>query len=192
MKLDGTVQAQLSALVAEEGLELLATEVVGSGPKTILRLVVDGPDGVNLDQCATVSRQASAILDVDDPIHHRYTLEVSSPGLDRKLYRPEDFQKFVARYMTIPELWNVIFVQGEASGPQVKYCIVSRRYHPNVLKERIKTVICATLEKIIREHLTVTASLNRMDKYRFNFACENQFSTNQPVIKRFFTEAVPG
>ena len=101
MKLDDTVQAQLSALVADEGLELLATEVVGSGPKTILRLVVDGPDGVNLDQCATVSRQASAILDVDDPIHHRYTLEVSSPGLDRKLYRPEDFEKFVGERIKV-------------------------------------------------------------------------------------------
>jgi len=79
MKLDQTVQEQLAALVADEGLELLATEVVGSGPKAILRLTVDGPDGVNLDQCASVSRQASALLDVTDPIHHRYTLEVSSP-----------------------------------------------------------------------------------------------------------------
>ena len=101
MKLDDRVQAQLSALVADEGLELLATEVVGSGPKTILRLVVDGPDGVNLDQCATVSRQASAMLDVDDPIHHHYTLEVSSPGLDRKLYRPDDFEKFVGERIKV-------------------------------------------------------------------------------------------
>jgi ribosome maturation factor RimP len=101
MKLDDTVQEQLTAMVAEEGLELLATEVVGSGPQTILRLVVDGPDGVSLDKCATVSRQASAMLDVEDPIHHHYTLEVSSPGLDRKLYRIEDYERYVGHRVKI-------------------------------------------------------------------------------------------
>lgn len=97
MKLDQAIQDQLAAMVAAEGLELLATEVVGSGPKTVLRLVVDGPEGVDLDRCATVSRQASAMLDVEDPIHHRYVLEVSSPGLDRKLYRPLDYERFAGR-----------------------------------------------------------------------------------------------
>jgi ribosome maturation factor RimP len=101
MKIDQAVQDQLSAMVADEGLELLATEVVGSGPKTILRLVVDGPDGVGLDQCASVSRQASAILDVEDPIQHRYTLEVSSPGLDRKLYGASDFERYSGRRIKI-------------------------------------------------------------------------------------------
>ena len=101
MKLEDTVQEQLAAMVADEGLELLATEVVGSGPQTILRLVVDGPDGVNLDKCASVSRQASAMLDVTDPIHHHYTLEVSSPGLDRKFYRDEDYQQYIGHRIKI-------------------------------------------------------------------------------------------
>jgi len=101
MKLEDTVQEQLTAMVADEGLELLATEVVGSGPQTILRLVVDGPDGVGLDKCASVSRQASAMLDVEDPIRHHYTLEVSSPGLDRKLYSIEDFEQYVGHRVRI-------------------------------------------------------------------------------------------
>jgi ribosome maturation factor RimP len=101
MKLDPTLQNQLAALVADEGLELLATEVAGSGSKTVLRLVVDGPEGVGLDQCASVSRQASAILDVEDPISHTYTLEVSSPGLDRKLYNREDYGRFSGRRVRI-------------------------------------------------------------------------------------------
>ena len=101
MKLDPTVQNQLAALVADEGLELLATEVAGNGPKTVLRLVVDGPNGVNLDQCASVSRQASAMLDVEDPIRHSYTLEVTSPGLDRKLYRREDYARYVGRRVRV-------------------------------------------------------------------------------------------
>lgn len=101
MKLEKSVQDQLAAIAADEGLELVATEVVGSGPKTVLRLVVDGPDGVSLDQCASVSRQASVMLDVEDPIRHHYTLEVSSPGLDRKLYREDDFDRFVGHRIKI-------------------------------------------------------------------------------------------
>ena len=94
MKLSSTMQEQLAALAADEGLELVSTEVVGGGPKTVLRLIVDGPDGVGLDQCASVSRQASAMLDVEDPFSHSYTLEVSSPGLDRKLLSVEDYRRF--------------------------------------------------------------------------------------------------
>lgn len=101
MKIDQAVQNQLAAVAADEGLELLAAEVVGSGPKTILRLVVDGPDGASLEKCASVSRQASAILDVEDPIENQYTLEVSSPGLERKLYTTADFERFAGRRVKI-------------------------------------------------------------------------------------------
>jgi ribosome maturation factor RimP len=119
MKLEKDVQDQLAAIVADEGLELVATEVVGSGPKTILRLVVDGPEGVNLDQCASVSRQASVMLDVEDPIRHHYTLEVSSPGLDRKLYRDNDFERFVGHRVMIrmaPSYREYRTVRGELLG----------------------------------------------------------------------------
>lgn len=97
MKLDQDIVDQIAAIAVDEGLELLATETVGSGPNAVLRLVVDGADGVTLDQCSAVSRQASALLDVDDPIRHAYTLEVSSPGLDRKLYSAEDFSRFAGK-----------------------------------------------------------------------------------------------
>ena len=119
MKLDQAVQDQLAAIVADEGLELIATEVVGSGPKTVLRLVVDGPDGVNLDQCALVSRQASVLLDVEDPFRHRYTLEVSSPGLDRKLYGNNDYDRYVGRRVKIrmaPSFRDHRLVVGELMG----------------------------------------------------------------------------
>ena len=119
MKLEQTVEKQLGALVADEGLELLATEFVGSGPKTILRLIVDGPDGVNLDTCASISRQASALLDVEDPVSHRYTLEVSSPGLDRRLYVLDDYQKHVGSRVKIrmqPSFRDHRTVLGEVLG----------------------------------------------------------------------------
>jgi ribosome maturation factor RimP len=119
MKLDRVLQDQLAAIVADEGLELLATEVVGSGPKTVLRLVVDSPEGISLEDCATVSRQASAMLDVEDPIHHHYTLEVTSPGLDRKFYSLDDYDRFVGRRIKVrmtPEHREHRVVIGELLG----------------------------------------------------------------------------
>jgi ribosome maturation factor RimP len=119
MKLEPEVQDQLAAIVADEGLELVATEIAGSGPKTILRLVVDGPNGVNLDQCASISRQASVTLDVEDPIRHHYTLEVSSPGLDRKLYRDDDYERYVGHRVKIrmaPSFRDYRTIAGELLG----------------------------------------------------------------------------
>ncbi len=101
MKLEQKIVDQIAAIAADERLELLATEVVGHGPKAVLRLIVDGPDGVTLDQCSAISRQTSALLDVEDPIVHAYTLEVSSPGLDRKLYSPAEYTRFTGQRVKI-------------------------------------------------------------------------------------------
>lgn len=101
MTLNPTLTEQLQRLIESEGLELVATEMAGTGPKSVLRLVVDGPDGVDLDQCAAISREASVILDVEDPVAHTYTLEVTSPGLDRKLYSPQDYDRFSGRQVAV-------------------------------------------------------------------------------------------
>jgi ribosome maturation factor RimP len=101
VKLEQSTIDELAAIAADEGLDLLATEMIGSGPKAVLRLVVDSANGVTLDQCSAVSRQASAMLDVADPIRHSYTLEVSSPGLDRKLYSTDDYARFSGRRITV-------------------------------------------------------------------------------------------
>ena len=127
MKLDATLEKEIGELVADEGLALLSTELVGSGATAILRLVVDGPEGVTLDQCAAVSRQASAILDVEDPISHKYTLEVSSPGLDRKLYARDDYDRFSGRRVKIrmePTYRTHRMVVGELIGIEGESVIV--------------------------------------------------------------------
>ena len=119
MKLDRETTEQIAAIAADEGLELLATEVVGSGPKSVLRLIVDSPDGVTLDQCSAVSRQTSAFLDVEDPITHAFTLEVSSPGLDRKLYSADDYTRFSGERVTVrmrPSYRELRVVTGELGG----------------------------------------------------------------------------
>lgn len=75
------------------GIEVVEVEFVGSG-RSILRVYLDKPGGITLDDCADVSRELSAVLDVEDFIPGSYLLEVSSPGLDRPLRKPSDFERF--------------------------------------------------------------------------------------------------
>jgi len=85
---------ELEAVAAASGCELLAAELKGG----VMRLILDRPEGgVTLADCEHVSRQASALLDVLDFGSGRYVLEVSSPGLDRQLYRPQDYDRFAGR-----------------------------------------------------------------------------------------------
>ncbi len=99
-------------LAAQEGLELVDVEIGGGGGRQTLRLYVDKPGGVSLDDCTAVSRAVSTALDVEDPIQGAYDLEVSSPGLDRPLRTPEHFQKFlgskvrVKTFGPVPECEN--------------------------------------------------------------------------------------
>lgn len=119
MKLDSRIEQELAAIAGGEGLELLAVEITGSGPRTVVRLVVDSSNGIDLDHCAAVSRQASAMLDVEDPIAHHYTLEVSSPGLDRKLYSGADYGRFAGRRVKVrmqPSFRDHRVVVGELLG----------------------------------------------------------------------------
>ncbi len=98
-------EAELHALLEPGakalGFELVMLELVGSGPNTVLRVFVDNPRGVTVEDCADVSHQLSAILDVEDPIVGHYTLEVSSPGLDRPLVKREHFEKVIGQKIKV-------------------------------------------------------------------------------------------
>lgn len=74
--------------------EVAWVDYVLEGRSWVLRVVIDSEDGVNVDDCARVSRQLSTLLDVEDFIPHTYNLEVSSPGLDRPLRSAEDYRRF--------------------------------------------------------------------------------------------------
>jgi ribosome maturation factor RimP len=94
-RLDQELTARLERLATSEGVELVAVEVMGTARKPIVRLVLDREaSGVSLADCETVSRQASVLLDAYDPFPGSFTLEVTSPGLDRKLYRDNDYVRF--------------------------------------------------------------------------------------------------
>ena len=78
----------------DHGLELVHAEVAGPEGKPIVRLFIDKPGGVTHDDCSKVSHQMSTVLDVEDFIHSAYVLEVSSPGLERGLYKQADYERF--------------------------------------------------------------------------------------------------
>lgn len=77
------------------GCQLWGMEFLGQGRHSLLRIYLDKPGGVNIEDCAEVSRQLSAVLDVEDPISTEYTLEVSSPGLDRMLFTLDQYRDYV-------------------------------------------------------------------------------------------------
>jgi ribosome maturation factor RimP len=94
---------EIAAIAEERGCRLLEVESAGAGRFTVLRLVLEKPDGgaVTVEDCEGVSREASAVLDAADEITHRYTLEVSSAGLDRKLYTLDDAVRFVGQRVRV-------------------------------------------------------------------------------------------
>lgn len=83
------------------GFELLGCEYLSQGRYSRLRIYVDSDRGVSVDDCARVSEQVSAILDVEDPMAGEYTLEVSSPGLDRPLFILEHYKRFVGQQIKL-------------------------------------------------------------------------------------------
>jgi ribosome maturation factor RimP len=88
------VQELAERVAIDHGLELVHTEVAGPENKPIVRIFIDKPHGVTHEDCSEVSTHLGTILDVEDFIHAAYTLEVSSPGLERGLYKPADFERF--------------------------------------------------------------------------------------------------
>jgi ribosome maturation factor RimP len=92
------IVALLSPTVTSLGMELLGVEYAASGGSALLRLYIDVEGRqVTVDDCETVSREVSAVLDVEDPIASNYTLEVSSPGIDRPLFTLAHFARFAGQ-----------------------------------------------------------------------------------------------
>lgn len=90
------IQALLEPAIAGLGYEFVGLELI-RGRGQLLRIYIDREGGVGLDDCEYVSREVGALLDVHDPIKGAYTLEVSSPGLDRPLFTPDHFERFAGR-----------------------------------------------------------------------------------------------
>ena len=81
----------------DHGVELVHVEMAGPDGHPIVRVFIDKPGGVTHDDCSDLSHHLGTVLDVEDFIHSAYTLEVSSPGLERGLYKPTDYERFAGR-----------------------------------------------------------------------------------------------
>ena len=92
--IENRVREIAERVAIDHGLELVHAEVAGPEGKPILRVFIDKPDGVTHEDCSAVSLHIGTILDVEDFIHSPYTLEVSSPGLERGLYKRQDYERF--------------------------------------------------------------------------------------------------
>lgn len=95
------LQALLAPVVEALGYECWGLEYISQGRHSLLRVYIDRPEGILIDDCEVVSRQVSGILDVEDPISGEYTLEVSSPGMDRPLFTLDQFARYVGEQVKI-------------------------------------------------------------------------------------------
>jgi ribosome maturation factor RimP len=95
------VQEIAERVALDHGLELVHAEVAGPEGKPIIRVFIDKPEGVTHEDCSAMSHHMGTILDVEDFIHSAYNLEVSSPGLERGLYKREDYERFAGQMAKI-------------------------------------------------------------------------------------------
>jgi ribosome maturation factor RimP len=95
------IQNIIEPIVSTLGYELVGIEYLSQGRRSLLRIYIDHSNGINLDDCERVSHQVSGTLDVEDVIRGQYTLEVSSPGMDRPLFTREQFVRFSGSEVSI-------------------------------------------------------------------------------------------
>jgi ribosome maturation factor RimP len=96
-----SVRRVAAPIVRAFELELVDVEWVGQGPRSVVRVFIDKPGGVNLDDCEHVHVSLGHALDVADPIPHAYRLEVSSPGLDRPLKHTDDYRRSIGKLVVL-------------------------------------------------------------------------------------------
>jgi ribosome maturation factor RimP len=95
--LEASITTLAEQVAASLGMEVIRAEIKGGGGRSIVRVFIDQPGGISLNDCERFSRQFSVLLDVEDWIPFSYMLEVSSPGLDRPLVKEADFRRFAGK-----------------------------------------------------------------------------------------------
>ena len=101
MRKNALLESLLEPVVTGMEYEFVGLEYLPQGKHSILRIYIDKPEGITVDDCSLVSHQLSAVLDVEDPIKGEYSLEVSSPGLDRPLFNSRQFEQFAGQQCAV-------------------------------------------------------------------------------------------
>ncbi|EDN66132.1 Protein of unknown function DUF150 [Beggiatoa sp. PS] len=141
--LDNQLQQLLAPIIIGLGYELVGVERLSS---TLLRVYIDHPKGINLSDCERVSYQVSGVLDVQNPIKGRYTLEVSSPGWDRPLFTLEHFKRFVGHKVKVS-------LRQPKEGQRHFTGLLQAIEDRNVIVVADETEYCLPYEKIDKAHL---------------------------------------
>ena len=95
------LQTLLTPIIESLGYQCWGIEFISQGKHSLLRVFIDHANGIGVEACEEVSKQVSAIMDVEDPIPYEYTLEVSSPGMDRPLFTLEQYEQFIGELVKI-------------------------------------------------------------------------------------------
>ncbi|MHB8205086.1 MAG: ribosome maturation factor RimP [Desulfomonilaceae bacterium] len=134
-KLLSDLWTMIEPVLEPDGIELVEVEYLLLGGSWTLRLYIDTPNGVTIDDCAMVSRQIGALLDMENPIDHRYNLEVSSPGINRVIRKLQDFERFSGRQARI----------------KTTHKIDGRKNFSGMLKGTLNTTVLMELENRVVE-----------------------------------------
>lgn len=143
------VRQLVEPLVAREGMELVDVEYLREGGRWVLRLFIDKPGGVSLDDCQDLSRQVDKLLDVEDFIETHYSLEVSSPGIERPLRTPAHYERFAGRLAEVKTFAPI----GDPPRKNFKGRIVAVTGDQVVTLEADDQRFEIPLEKIAKAHL---------------------------------------
>ena len=155
----------LGPVLARDGYELVEVEWVRGGGRFTLRVFIDRPGGVNIDDCQLVSRTIEPILDVEDFIEPAYDLEVSSPGLDRPLRTPEHFARYAGQRVHV-KAYGPVAGSAEGSPPRKNWTGTLRGFQEGaVLVDDDGTLHRIPHEQIAKANLEydVEADLRRKD-----------------------------
>lgn len=145
------VQDVISPILWALGLELVEVVCVGQGPRSVVRVLIDKPGGVTVTDCEQAHKALGPALDVADPFPHAYTLEVSSPGLDRPFKRLQDYQRAIGKEVSL-KLRQPLNGQGrvigrlaEADERAVSLIIPAGRDQPQTLRVKREEIAEARL-----------------------------------------------
>jgi len=145
------VQDVISPILWALGLELVEVVCVGQGPRSVVRVLIDKPGGVTVTDCEQAHKALGPALDVADPFPHTYTLEVSSPGLDRPFKRLQDYQRAIGKEVSLKlrqplnGQWRVIGRLVEADDQAVSVIVSKETVEPQTLRMERELIADARL-----------------------------------------------
>jgi ribosome maturation factor RimP len=155
----------LEPVLARDGLELVEVEWLRLAGRWTLRVLVDKPGGVNVDDCQAASRTIEPLLDVEDFIEPAYDLEVSSPGLDRPLRKPQDFERYAGQRVHV-KAFAPVADTAPGQGPRKHWTGSLRGFRDGAVELEVDGVLHRVpLDRIAKAHLEfdADADLRRKD-----------------------------